>query len=70
MENAIRQIELEHKNYLFAGSHKEARWAAIVYPLVSTAKLHEVGPFAYLKDILGHISTHLYKQVHELLPQN
>jgi len=70
LENAIRPIALGRKNYLFAGSHKGAQRAAIIYSLVATAKLHEVEPFAYLRDILGRIATHPYKKIHELLPQN
>lgn len=70
IENAIRPVALGRKNYLFAGSHNGARRAAVIYSLVSTAKLHQVEPFAYLKDILTRIATHPYKQIHELLPVN
>lgn len=70
VENAIRPVALGRKNYLFAGSHKSAHRAAIIYSLVSTAKLHGVEPFEYLKDVLSRISSHPYKQIHELLPMN
>lgn len=70
VENAIRPVALGRKNYLFAGSHNGATRAAIIYSLVSTAKLHDVEPFAYLKDILSRIAWYPHKQIHELLPVN
>jgi len=33
IENAIRPLALGRKNYLFAGSHKAAQWAAMMYSL-------------------------------------
>jgi transposase len=68
VENAIRPVALGRKNYLFAGSHAGARHAAILYSLVTTAVLHDLEPFEYLKDIIARISEHPYKQLEELLP--
>lgn len=70
VENAIRPVALGRKNYLFAGSHEGAKRAAMVYTLVATAKLHQVEPFEYLKDILSRIPDHPHNQLVELLPQN
>ena len=70
VENAIRPIALGRKNYLFAGSHDGARRAAVIYSLVVTAKLHDVEPFAYLKDVIACISDYPHKQISQLLPQN
>jgi len=70
VENAIRPVALGRKNYLFAGSHEGAKRAAIIYSLVATAKLHNVEPFAYLKDVLTRISAHPHHKLAELLPQN
>jgi transposase len=70
VENAIRPVALGRKNYLFAGSHDGARRAAVLYTLVTTAQLHEVEPFTYLKHVIAHISDHPYKQLDQLLPQN
>jgi len=68
VENAIRPVALGRKNYLFAGSHEGAKSGAIIYSLVSTAKLNDVEPFAYLRDILTRIATYPYKHIDELLP--
>jgi transposase len=70
VENAIRPVALGRKNYLFAGSHEGAKRAALVYSLVATAKLHEVEPFEYLKDIISRISDYPYQQITDLLPAN
>lgn len=70
VENAIRPVALGRKNYLFAGSHEGAKRAAIIYSLVATAKLHNVEPFAYLKDLLTRLPDHPHHQLAELLPQN
>jgi hypothetical protein len=70
VENAIRPVALGRKNYLFAGSHEGAKRAALVYSLVATAKLHDVEPFEYLKDLIGRISDYPYQQITDLLPAN
>jgi transposase len=70
VENAIRPIALGRKNYLFAGSHNGAEWAAAFYSLLSNAKLQGVEPFAYLRDILSRISDHPYNKLDQLLPKN
>jgi hypothetical protein len=70
VENAIRPVALGRKNYLFAGSHDGARRAALIYSLVGTAQLHQLEPFAYLRDVIARISTHPHRQLAELLPQN
>lgn len=70
VENAIRPVALGRKNYLFAGSHKGARRAAAIYTLVSNARLHDIEPFAYLRDVLYRIPGHPYRKLDELLPCN
>jgi transposase len=52
IENAIRPIAIGRKNYMFNGSHEAAKRAAMIYSLVSIAKLHGVDPFVYIKDLL------------------
>jgi transposase len=71
VERAIRPIALGRKNHLFAGSDGgAARWA-VVASLLATAKLNDVEPFAYLKDILERLSDgHPMSRLDELLPWN
>jgi len=70
VENAIRPVALGRKNYLFAGSHEGARRAAMLYSLLSTAKLHGIEPFAWLRDVLDRIADHPHKKLQDLLPEN
>ena len=71
VERAIRPITLGRKNHLFAGSDGGAERWATVCSLITTAKLNNVEPFAYLKDILERMSAgHPMSQLDELLPWN
>src|ERR1700736_6644599 len=52
VERAIRPVALGRKNHLFAGSDGGGvRWATVC-SLVATAKLNNVEPFAYLRNVL------------------
>ena len=71
VERAIRPITLGRKNHLFAGSDGgAARWA-VVASLLATAKLNDVEPFAYLRDVLERMSNgHPMSRLDDLLPWN
>ena len=70
IENTIRPLAIGRKNYLFAGSDRGARHAALMYSLLGTCKLHDVEPFAYLRDVIARIPEHKANRLTELLPQN
>jgi transposase len=56
VERAIRPIALGRKSHLFDGSDGGVdRWATVC-TLITTAKLNDVEPFAYLKDVLERMS--------------
>ena len=67
-ERALRPVVIGRKNYLFTGSQRGGRAAAIHYSLIQSAKHNGVEPFAYLRDLLIRIPTHPYRRIHELLP--
>lgn len=71
VERAIRPVTLGRKNHLFAGSPGGAdRWA-IASSLITTAKLNDVEPYAYLKDVIKRMTNgHPMSQIDELLPWN
>ncbi|MBO6836680.1 MAG: IS66 family transposase, partial [Alphaproteobacteria bacterium] len=71
VERAIRPVALGRKNHLFAGSNGgAARWATIV-SLIETAKLNNVEPYSYLKDVLERMSEgHPMSHIDELMPWN
>ncbi len=64
-------MALGRKNHLFAGSDGGAdRWA-IVASLLATAKLNEVEPYAYLRDVLERMTQgHSMSRIDDLLPWN
>jgi transposase len=69
VERAIRPVALGRKNHLFAGSDGGgARWA-IICSLIETAKLNDVEPYAYLRDVLTRmVNGHPVNRLDELLP--
>jgi transposase len=71
VERAIRPVALGRKNHLFAGSDGGAERWAIVCSLIASAKLNDVEPFTYLKDILQRMTEgHPMSRIDELLPWN
>ena len=70
-ENSLRAVALGRKNWLFAGSDKGGERTAIFYSLMETAKLNNVEPFAWLRDVLESIGNgHPINRLDELLPWN
>ncbi len=71
VERAIRPVALGRKNHLFAGSDGGGdRWATVC-SLIATAKLNDVEPFAYLRDILERMTNgHPMSRIDDLLPWN
>uniref|UniRef100_A0A1A9VZ64 IS66 family transposase n=1 Tax=Glossina brevipalpis TaxID=37001 RepID=A0A1A9VZ64_9MUSC len=69
-ENALRCVALGRRNYLFFGSDRGGKAAAIIYSLLGTCKLNGVESEAWLRDVLGKISDWPSNRVHELLPWN
>jgi hypothetical protein len=67
-ERALRGVAVGRKNWLFAGSDAGGRRAAIFYSPIETAKRHGVDPFAYLRDVIGGVSTHPARDIAALLP--
>ena len=64
------QAMLGRKNYLFAGSDAGGERAAAAYTVIETAKLNELDPEAYLREVLGRIADHPINRIGELLPWN
>jgi transposase len=70
VENLIRPVALGRKNYLFAGSHKAAQRAAMVYSLLAGCKMHQVNPHGWLRYVLQNIMSTKYNEIPNLYPQN
>jgi transposase len=67
-ERSMRAIALGRKNFLFMGSMRGGKSAAIAYTLIETAKLNAVNPQAWLTDVLDRIADHPINKIDQLLP--
>ena len=70
VENSIRPVAIGRKNYLFAGSHNGAKWAAIFYTILANAELNGLEPMSYLKELLKILPDYPVKELENLLPVN
>ncbi len=69
-ERALRGFALGRKAWLFAGSDRGADRAAFMATLITTAKLNDVDPQAWLADVLARIADTPTTRLTELLPWN
>jgi transposase len=69
-ERALRAVALGRKNYLFAGSDVGGERAATIYSLIGTAKLNNLDPEGYLRELITRIANHPINRIEELLPWN
>jgi transposase len=68
IENRIRPIALGRANWLFAGSLRAGQRAAAIMSLIGSAKMNDLDPYAYLRDVLERLPTHPASRIEELLP--
>jgi transposase len=69
-ERSIRPLVLGRRNYLFAGSDAGGERAANIYTLIATARLNDIDPYWYLRQVLERIAEHPINRIDELLPWN
>lgn len=68
IENQMRPWAMGRKAWLFAGSELAGQRAAVVMSLVQLAKLSGHDPWAYLKDVLTRLPSHMNSRIDQLLP--
>ena len=68
VENVIRPMALGKKTWLFTGSERAGRRAAVLQTLLGTAKLNGLDPAAWRRDTLEKLPTWPNSRLDELLP--
>lgn len=68
-EPALRGVALGRRNWTFAGSQRGADSAAIMLTMITTCRLNDVDPKAWLADVLARIADIPASRLHELLPR-
>ena len=67
-ENAMRPVTLGRKNWLFVGSERGGRAAALFMSLVKSCKDCGINPWEYFDDMLRRIMSHPVNRLREFLP--
>jgi len=67
-ENAMRPVAVGRKNWLFVGSERGGRAAALFMGLVKSCKDCKINPWEYFDDMLRRIMSHPITHLRELLP--
>ena len=69
-ERAIRGVAVGRNNWVFFGSDRGGKTAAVLRSFVASCQRVGVEPFAWLKDVLSRIADHPITRLAELLPHN
>lgn len=70
IENRIRPVALGRSNWLFAGSLRAGKRAAVIMSLIQSAKLNGHNPYCYLKNVLERLPTAPASRLEKLLPHH
>ncbi|MDX8496718.1 IS66 family transposase [Mesorhizobium sp. VK22B] len=67
-ERGLRGIALGRRNWTFAGSQRGADRTAVMLTMITTCRLNDVDPKAWLADVLARIADLPTSRLYELLP--
>ena len=67
-EDALRPVAVSGKNWLFVGSERGGRAAALYMSLVQSCKACKINSWEYFDDMFRRIMTHPVSRLRELLP--
>jgi transposase len=68
VEQMLKLVAIGRKNWLFAGSERGGRTAAVLFTLISSAKRHALNTWAYLRDVFWRLADLKPGELEELLP--
>jgi transposase len=69
-ERSIRSVAVGRNNWIFFGSDKGGKTAAVLRSFVASCQRVEIDPFAWLKGVLSRIAAQPITRLAELLPHN
>jgi transposase len=69
-ERDIRGVAVGRNNWMFFGSDRGGKTAAILRSFTASCQRAGVEPFAWFQDVLSRIATHPINRIAELLPHN
>jgi transposase len=69
-ELELRREAVGRKNWLFVGSDDGAEWNATIVSLIASCALHQLDPWAYLRDVLILLPSWPRDRVIELAPKS
>jgi transposase len=67
-ERALRPLAVGRKNWMFVGSERGGKAAAVICSVLQTCKALGINPQDYLEDVLPRILDHNSNRIGELLP--
>ena len=67
-ERALRAVALGRKNWLFAGSDKGGKTAAVLYTITQTCRRHGIDSFDYLQNVLTRLPNAPVEDLPDLFP--
>lgn len=75
LDNNPSELELRHqvvgrKNWLFCATDGGAHWNAVVVSLIASCRMHDVEPWAYLRDVLTLLPSWSQNRALELAPSD
>jgi len=69
-ERSLRGVSVGRKNWLFVGSERGGKTAAVLRSFVSTCELVKIDPFAWFQDVLSKIGEHSIQKLDQFLPHS
>jgi len=68
VERMLKLIALGRKNWMFAGSERGGRTAAVLFTMISSAKRHGLNTWAYFRDVLWRLADLKPGELEQILP--